>query len=87
MTPNGVRAGTCMASEIVFHRLKSTDTNLIELIAHWYYNEWAIPIEETRQRLTNQLKGDVLFQLVLTKDNEPIATGGLYKIEKKVPGT
>jgi GNAT superfamily N-acetyltransferase len=66
-----------MAPKITITKLDPTDKDLILKIANWYYEEWNTPIEKTIRRLTNQPNGDVLFQLVLAKDNEVVATGGL----------
>jgi GNAT superfamily N-acetyltransferase len=63
---------------IIFHKIEPADSSSIGLVAKWYYDEWAIPIETTRQRLADQIQGEVVFQLVLAKDNVPVATGGLY---------
>jgi GNAT superfamily N-acetyltransferase len=67
-----------MQNELIISRLDSSDAYLILKIADWYYGEWAIPINTTIQRLTNQENDDVLFQLIVTKDNMIVATGGLY---------
>jgi GNAT superfamily N-acetyltransferase len=66
-----------MASEILINKLEPTDKDLILKIANWYFDEWNTPIDKTIHRLTNQPNEDVLFQLVLTKENNVIATGGL----------
>jgi GNAT superfamily N-acetyltransferase len=67
-----------MQEEISFQKVQSDNVDVIELIANWYLKEWSIPIERTHQRLTNTPNNDVIFQLILLKDCEPIATGGLY---------
>jgi len=67
-----------MTKEIKITRLNSGDKDLIGQIADWYFDEWNIPRTTTINRLANQPNNDVLFQLVLTKDSKPIATGGLY---------
>ena len=67
-----------MKKGISFHKVQSNENTLIELIADWYLNEWNIPIEYTRQRLRNLPNDDVIFQLMLFKDDEEVATGGLY---------
>lgn len=68
-----------MKEEISFYQIQSNDQGLIDRIANWYLDEWKIPREVTRQRLTNIPNEDVIFQLVLTKNKAPIATGGLYR--------
>ncbi len=67
-----------MEDGILFHKVRSNENNFIELIAEWYLNEWDIPIEQTSKRLANIPNDDVIFQLLLLKNNEPVATGGLY---------
>lgn len=67
-----------MKNGISFHKVRSNEKNLIELIADWYLKEWDIPVEQTRKRLANLPNDDVIFQLLLLKDNGPIATRGLY---------
>ena len=68
-----------MNNEISFYKVQSTDEKLIDLISNWYLDEWNIPFENTYQRLANIQNDDVIFQLILSKNQEPIATGGLYK--------
>lgn len=65
-------------SEITIQNLNPTDKTLISQIAKWYLSEWAIPIDTTVHRLSNPSNDDVLFQLVLSKNNKPVVTGGLY---------
>ena len=60
------------------YQLKPSDTKLIDRIADWYLQEWAIPKERTISRLMNHPNDDVLVQLVLKEGNRIIATGGLY---------
>ena len=63
---------------VTVHKLASTDEQLMEHIADWYLNEWAIPRDRTISRLANHPNDDVLFQLILKEDGVPVATGGLY---------
>lgn len=67
-----------LGQAITIQKLNPTDKTLINQIAQWYLSEWAIPIDTTIHRLTNVSNDDVLFQLVLSKNNIPVATGGLY---------
>lgn len=69
---------TKMKGKLSFHKLQSNETGLIDLIAGWYFSEWNIPVEYTRQRLTDIPNDDVILQMLLLKDNKPIATGGIY---------
>lgn len=69
-----------MKDKITFDKIQSKNSeDLIELIAHWYFDEWGIPMEYSCKRLTNIPNKDVVFQLILFKNNNPVATGGLYK--------
>ncbi|WP_411823561.1 GNAT family N-acetyltransferase [Leptospira sp. 'Mane'] len=47
------------------------------LIAKWYKQEWDIPENITIERL-ERCTDAIPFQIVVLKDNEPIATGGIY---------
>lgn len=69
-----------MKEVVAFQKVQPDIDELIELIAEWYFDEWAIPVETTHQRLANTPNNDVIFQLVLTKDREPAATAVLYNI-------
>ena len=63
---------------ITIREVKKNDTEIISLIASWYLQQWAIPIERTAKRLSEQQEDDIVFHLVLYKDGIPIATGGLH---------
>ncbi len=65
-------------SKIEYQIVKPDDTETIELIANWYLKEWNIPANKTIERLSTMPVGDVPFQVILTVDGLPIATGGLY---------
>lgn len=65
-------------STLTIRQLQATDTDLIKQIAAWYLDEWGIKADTTISRLTNQPGDDILFQLVLFKNNKAIATDGLY---------
>ncbi len=54
------------------------DEQTIKLIADWYESEWNIPILTTSQKLKNLSADKFQLQVLLTLDNVPIATGGLY---------
>lgn len=66
-----------MEKQITVRKLKSAEMDLIVKIAKWYFDEWHTPIDKTIHRLANQPNDDVLFQLVLIKENKLVATGGL----------
>lgn len=68
-----------MKTELSFREVLPEDADLIDLISDWYFEEWNIPKEYTRQRLARISNDDVIFHLILYKNNEPVATGGLFK--------
>lgn len=65
-------------TNISYQKVKPDDTIFIDLIADWYLSEWNIPAEATIQRLSNYETEGVPFQIVMTIENAPIGTGGLY---------
>jgi GNAT superfamily N-acetyltransferase len=65
-------------SEIKYQIVRSNDEALIQLIANWYLTEWSIPIETTIQRLSNFPASGFPFQVLMTVDDSPVATGGIY---------
>lgn len=67
-----------MKDGTLFHKVQSNENNFIELIADWYLKEWNIPVEQTSKRLAGLPNDNVIFQLLLLKDDEPVSTGGLY---------
>jgi GNAT superfamily N-acetyltransferase len=64
--------------EIHFHILQPNNTQIIQLIAHWYHQEWKVPVDKTIQRLHHITADPSQLQVVLTLDNLPVATGGMY---------
>ena len=64
--------------DISFKRIKSSDTELVSLIADWYCDEWNIDKSDTIERLSNFPDNGTPFQLVITLNGAPIATGGVY---------
>jgi GNAT superfamily N-acetyltransferase len=65
-------------AEIKYQIIKPNDNENIELIADWYLSEWNIPVQTTIEK-TKKLSADNFeFQVLMTLDNKPIATGGLY---------
>jgi len=65
-------------SLIEFKILKSNDFDSFELIADWYLNEWNFPIDKTIERLKKITEDRLQFQVVMTIDDLPISTGGIY---------
>jgi GNAT superfamily N-acetyltransferase len=67
-----------MMTNITFQRVIPQDKQLIDLISEWYLQEWNISKDRTFQNLSNLLNGGVPFQIIMTIDGLPIATGGIY---------
>ncbi len=65
-------------TEIEYHLVTPDDSLEIALIADWYFSEWGIPIQTTIDKTKKLTEGNNEFQIVMTLDNKPIATGGLY---------
>jgi GNAT superfamily N-acetyltransferase len=65
-------------SVISFNKVISNDKNSIELIAEWYLSEWNIPLEKTIIQISNFPVEGIPFQVIMTVDNLPVATGGIY---------
>lgn len=62
----------------LFHLIHPTDTKEIELIANWYFSEWNIPIQETVHHLSGFSDKKIPFQLLMTVNKTPVATGDIY---------
>lgn len=65
--------------KIKFQIIKPDDNEIIAIIADWYLKEWNIPLEQTVEKTKKLSVDDNEFQVLMTIDNQPIATGGLYK--------
>ena len=61
-----------------YKKITPADTELISLIADWYFDEWNIDKAATIERLNGFPDHGMPFQLVMTLDGTPIATGGVY---------
>src|SRR6478672_11441770 len=64
--------------EIKYQIITPDDNESIELIADWYLSEWNIPVQTTINKTKMLSPDNNEFQILLTVDNIPIATGGLY---------
>lgn len=64
--------------KVNYQLVKSGDKQTIELIANWYVSEWNIPKEITIQKLSNFPDNGFPFQVLMTIDDIPVATGGIY---------
>ena len=65
-------------TEIKYQIITADDNENIELIAHWYLSEWNIPIQTTIEKTKKLSATNCEFQVLMTLDNKPISTGGLY---------
>ena len=65
-------------TEIKYQIIKPEDTAKIEIIAEWYLSEWKIPVQKTIEIIKKLSLENFEFQVIMTIDNKPIATGGLY---------
>lgn len=65
-------------NNIDYKIITAADTELITLIADWYFDEWNIDKAATINRLNDFQSGGILFQMVMMLDGLPIATGGVY---------
>lgn len=65
-------------TEIKYQLIKPDDDGHIELIAGWYFNEWNIPIQTTIEKTKKLSIENYEFQVLMTLNDKPIATGGLY---------
>jgi len=63
---------------IQFHLVNAEDNEIIELISDWYLREWNIPKNKTLQKIRSFAGDKFQFQVVMTIDNIPVSTGGLY---------
>ena len=64
--------------EIKYQQVRKEDETLIKMIAEWYFSEWNIPTETTLQRLSTFSTDSIPFQSMMSINNVPIATGGVY---------
>ncbi len=64
--------------DIKFQIVKPNDTETLQLIAEWYLSEWKIPVEKTIERLQVITADEFQFQVLMTINNTPVSTGGVY---------
>jgi GNAT superfamily N-acetyltransferase len=65
-------------TNINYRIVKPEDDDTIELIAKWYLTEWNIPTQTTVDNIKNLSVESLQFQVLMTLDDLPVATGGLY---------
>lgn len=54
------------------------DDSMLTVIAGWYFTEWHIPKQATIEKLKDLTADPLQLQVLMTIDDLPIATGGLY---------
>lgn len=59
--------------------LNSDESDIIERIANWYYNEWQTPKNKTIQRLSNSPSDELNAQFLAFENDELTGTVGLAK--------
>lgn len=67
-----------MTSNINFQLVSPNDNENILLIANWYLSEWNIPIQTSIDKIKGLSIENNEFQVLMTLNDKPIATGGLY---------
>lgn len=65
-------------NSVDFKIVQSTDQLYFIQIANWYFLEWQIPVDHTIKRLQNLTADKEQFQILMTIDGRPVATGGVY---------
>jgi GNAT superfamily N-acetyltransferase len=63
---------------IKFKIVQPGDKNAMHLIANWYLSEWNIPVNKTIERLKAITADNTQLQVLMTLNNVPVTTGGLY---------
>jgi GNAT superfamily N-acetyltransferase len=63
---------------VKYNVIATDDNENIKLIADWYLSEWNIPIQTTIEKIKNLSAENNEFQILMTLDGKPVATGGLY---------
>ncbi len=64
--------------QLKFHIIHSSERETIKLIADWYCSEWNISKEKTIQKIQSFKRDKSQFQVVMTLNDIPVGTGGLY---------
>jgi len=65
-------------TDIQYQQIKPDDNEHIALIADWYLSEWSIPVQTTIEKIKKLSVYNHGFQVLMTLNNMPVATGGLY---------
>ena len=64
-------------SNIEYHIVRPDDKRSLTIIAHWYLREWNIPTQTTITKIEKLSEKNDEFHVLMTLENEPIATGGI----------
>ena len=64
---------------IQFERVNSGDSRTIGKIAGWYSAEWQMEPAKTIQKISAFPDQGIPFQILISVDGIPVATGGLYE--------
>lgn len=65
-------------NHVEFKIVQPDDPLSLNLIADWYFSEWQIPAETTLERLMTIAADKEQFQVLMTLNGTPVATGGIY---------
>lgn len=71
-----------------FKTVQPGDESYFNFIADWYFQEWKMPVERTKQRLDTITRDKNQFQIILFDNDKPVCTGGMYtyvSIFEKLP--
>lgn len=59
-----------------FRILDRNDHGRTDMISHWYFNEWKIPHEKTKEKLQSLSPQE--FHVLMMDEDIPVSTGGVY---------
>lgn len=65
-------------TDVNYKLIDNDDNENMQLIADWYLSEWNIPVQTTIEKTKNLSAANQEFQILMTVNNTPVATGGLY---------
>jgi len=64
---------------IRFDRVESGDAASVQKITDWYFEEWTIEPATTLKRLSVLPSQGLPFHVLMSVENVPVSTGGLYE--------
>ncbi len=74
--------------KIEFIKLNNQPLEYINLISEWYFLEWGIDLDQTKEKLNHIIKSKDQFQILLLCNHIPVATAGVYHevgLTQKIP--